>query len=381
MGYAVADQLLLLMVIRLQSALEPGSFLSRTEGLQFILVVPECSIIMSSQIAQELEKIAAKPVVLEGHTFSFTFSIGISHYPECVKDDLLSGARISMEHIRASGGNGWQFFSHETDRMVRERIMMKRALREAIEESQLRLEYQPQIFAGNNMIYGFEALARWHSPEYGEVPPDIFISLAEETGDIKMPGEWVLREACRQMAEWILNDAGVCSVSVNLSAINFCCPYLPSIIAGLLKEYNLQGNMLTIEITESAMLEFDSDVLKRIHDIRGLGVRLAADDFGTGYSSLSRLSGLPVTELKIDKSFIDRFLTEEKVAVLVKAIAGIGKSMGMSVVAEGVETKEQYDLLKMKGCSEIIIQGYYFSRPLPARSVADWLVKYSATEY
>ncbi|KFB99330.1 sensory box/GGDEF family protein [Trabulsiella guamensis ATCC 49490] len=381
MGYAVADQLLLLMVIRLQSVLEPGYFLSRTEGIQFILVVPECDIILSSKIAQDLEKIAEKPVVLGGNTFSITFSIGISHYPECSRDELLSGAKMAMEHVRATGGNRWQFFNHETDRMVRERILMKRALKEAIEGNELRLEYQPQICADDNTVYGFEALARWHSPSYGEVPPYKFITMAEETGDIKALGEWVIREACRQMAEWKLSGVRIHSVSVNLSALNFRCPYLPSVIAGLLKEYHLPGNMLTIEITESAMLEFDSGILKRIQEIRDLDVGLSIDDFGTGYSSLSRLTGLPVTELKIDKSFIDRFQYDEKVAVLVKAITGIGRSMGMSVVAEGVETKDQLELLKKIGTSEIVIQGYYFSRPLPADMVPDWLTLYAENEF
>ncbi|WP_407578996.1 oxygen-sensing cyclic-di-GMP phosphodiesterase DosP [Citrobacter koseri] len=380
LGYAAADQLLLLMVIRLQSILDPGCFLSRTEGIQFILVVPECGVAMSSQIALELEKAASKPMVLEGHTFSFTFSIGISHYPDCAREDLLHGAKVAMEHIRSVGGHSWQFFNHETDRMVRERLLMKRALREAIEGNDLRLEYQPQIYAENNTVYGFEALARWHSPSCGEVPPCKFIPLAEETGDIKNLGKWALREACRQMAEWKLNDISIRSVSVNLSALNFHCPSLPSVIAGLLKEYHLPGKMLTIEITESAMLEFDGDILKRIQEIRELGVGLAIDDFGTGYSSLSRLTGLPVTELKIDKSFIDRFLEDEKVAVLVKAITGIGRSMGMSVVAEGVETKEQFDLLKKNSTSEMVIQGYYFSRPLAAKDVADWLKQHTETD-
>ncbi|WP_054179586.1 oxygen-sensing cyclic-di-GMP phosphodiesterase DosP [Trabulsiella odontotermitis] len=380
LGYAAADQLLLLMAIRLQSILEPGYFLSRTEGIQFILVVPECGITMSSQIALELGRATAKPTVLEGHTFSFTLSIGISHYPDCAREELFSGAKIAMEHIRSNGGNSWLFFNHETDRMVKERLLMKRALREAIEGNELRLEYQPQICAENNTVYGLEALARWYSSSYGAVPPYKFITLAEETGDIKNLGEWAIREACRQMAEWRRNDVSIGSVSVNLSAINFHCPYLPSIIAGLLREYHLPGKMLTIEITESAMLEFDGDVLKRIQEIRDMDVGLAIDDFGTGYSSLSRLAGLPVTELKIDKSFIDRFLKDEKVAVLVKAITGIGRSMGMSVVAEGVETKEQFELLKNNSASGMVIQGYYYSRPLAARDVADWLRRHTETD-
>lgn len=369
-GYATADQVLLTVANRLRDTLRPGQYLCKTEGPQFVLIDDENDVSNLSRVSEDLENSVHEPFTLDQHTFSPTLSIGISYEAGKNLDWLLSTASSAMDHIRRSGGNGWQFFSPELNRAVTERMLLGAALKRAVSDNHLRLVYQPQINIATGELYGFEALARWRDPEHGDVPPSRFIPLAEEVGEIENIGRWVIREACRQLAQWRSQALRVPALSVNLSALHFHSSALFTQVTDAMTEFSIVGNELTLEITESMMMDPDEALLKRIKMLREAGVGLSIDDFGTGFSGLSRLVTLPVTEIKIDKSFVDGCLTDTRSRSLLEVITRIGQSFNMVVVAEGVETQEQLQLLRAIGCP--VVQGYYFSRPLKPEDIPSW---------
>ncbi|EGE6572413.1 EAL domain-containing protein [Escherichia coli] len=344
LGYAWADQALLEVVNRFREKLKPDQYLCRIEGTQFVLVSLENDVSNITQIADELRNVVSKPIMIDDNPFPLTLSIGISYDVGKNRDYLLSTAHNAMDYIRKNGGNGWQFFSPAMNEMVKERLVLGAALKEAISNNQLKLVYQPQIFAETGELYGIEALARWHDPQHGHVPPSRFIPLAEEIGEIENIGRWVIAEACRQLAEWRSQNIHIPALSVNLSALHFRSNQLPNQVSDAMQAWGIDGHQLTVEITESMMMEHDTEIFKRIQILRDMGVGLSVDDFGTGFSGLSRLVSLPVTEIKIDKSFVDRCLTEKRILALLEAITSIGQSLNLTVVAEGVETKEQFEM-------------------------------------
>ncbi|EGT3571410.1 oxygen-sensing cyclic-di-GMP phosphodiesterase [Citrobacter amalonaticus] len=371
LGYAVADQVLQQVINKIRERLKPDQYLSRIEGTQFVLVSDDNEMSNITQFADELINIGSEATLFDDKPFPLTFSIGISYEAGKNRDYLLSTAHNAMDFIRKAGGNGWQFFNPEMNRAVKERLQLGAALKDAIANNQLRLVYQPQIFAQTGELYGFEALARWSDPVHGHVPPNRFIPLAEETGEIENIGRWVVREACRQLAEWHALSLTIPTLSVNLSALHFRSNQLPDQVSEAMVEFAIPGDQLTVEITESMMMEQDEEILRRIEILRNMGVGLSIDDFGTGFSGLSRLVSLPVTEFKIDKTFVDRCLTEKRIQSLLEAIISIGQSLNLIVIAEGVETKEQFELLRAINCP--VIQGYYFSRPIPAEEITAWM--------
>ena len=371
LGYAWADQALLEVVNRFREKLKPDQYLCRIEGTQFVLVSLENDVSNITQIADELRNVVSKPIMIDDKPFPLTLSIGISYDVGKNRDYLLSTAHNAMDFIRKNGGNGWQFFSPAMNEMVKERLVLGAALKEAISNNQLKLVYQPRIFAETGELYGIEALARWHDPLHGHVPPSRFIPLAEEIGEIENIGRWVIAEACRQLAEWRSQNIHIPALSVNLSALHFRSNQLPNQVSDAMHAWGIDGHQLTVEITESMMMEHDTEIFKRIQILRDMGVGLSVDDFGTGFSGLSRLVSLPVTEIKIDKSFVDRCLTEKRILALLEAITSIGQSLNLTVVAEGVETKEQFEMLRKIHCR--VIQGYFFSRPLPAEEIPGWM--------
>ena len=371
LGYAWADQALLEVVNRFREKLKPDQYLCRIEGTQFVLVSLENDVSNITQIADELRNVVSKPIMIDDKPFPLTLSIGISYDVGKNRDYLLSTAHNAMDYIRKNGGNGWQFFSPAMNEMVKERLFLGAALKEAISNNQLKLVYQPQIFAETGELYGIEALARCHDPLHGHVPPSRFIPLAEEIGEIENIGRWVIAEACRQLAEWRSQNIHIPALSVNLSALHFRSNQLPNQVSDAMQAWGIDGHQLTVEITESMMMEHDTEIFKRIQILRDMGVGLSVDDFGTGFSGLSRLVSLPVTEIKIDKSFVDRCLTEKRILALLEAITSIGQSLNLTVVAEGVETKEQFEMLRKIHCR--VIQGYFFSRPLPAEEIPGWM--------
>lgn len=371
LGYAVADQVLQQVINKIRERLRPDQYLSRIEGTQFVLVSDDNEMSNITQFADELINIGSEATLFDDKPFPLTLSIGISYEAGKNRDYLLSTAHNAMDFIRKAGGNGWQFFNPEMNLAVKERLQLGAALKNAIANNRLRLVYQPQIFAQTGELYGFEALARWSDPVHGHVPPNRFIPLAEETGEIENIGRWVVREACRQLSEWRQLSLTIPTLSVNLSALHFRSNQLPDQVSEAMVEFAIPGDQLTVEITESMMMEQDEEIFRRIEILHNMGVGLSIDDFGTGFSGLSRLVSLPVTELKIDKTFVDRCQTEKRIQSLLEAIITIGQSLNLIVIAEGVETKEQFELLRSMNCP--VIQGYYFSRPIPADEIAAWM--------
>jgi len=249
-------------------------------------------------------------------------------------------------------------------------------MRDALRLGKLQLFYQPQINLLDESVYGAEALTRWTHPQYGEVPPSRFIALAEECGLIGELGTWTLRESCRQLADWRRRDVGIGNVSVNLSPTNFHDHDLPHTIAEALADHELPPSCLAIEITESVLMDHNPSTLRIIEEVHNLGVRLSMDDFGTGYSSLGYLRRLPVSELKLDRSFVHDIARDETVRALTNAIISIGRNLHLTVVAEGVEDEAQRDLLVAQGYR--VAQGYLFSPALSAGDLERWLERWSA---
>ncbi|MFC4726915.1 oxygen-sensing cyclic-di-GMP phosphodiesterase DosP [Coralloluteibacterium thermophilus] len=373
LGHAAGDQTLAEMANRLKWHLSEDQFLARVEGDAFVLVVPGCDAHRAVRVAADVQQAISAPIDVAGFSLDLSASIGIVHYPGASRDrdELLQNARSAMERVKAAGGGDALFFSHGMNRLARDRLLLGAALRRAVAAGDLRLEYQPQVRPGCGGLYGVEALARWCDPEFGEVPPDRFIGLAEEIGEIEAIGRWALREACRAMARWRAAGLGVPVVAINLSPFNFRSRDLPDCIAALLDEHDLPGRCLTVEITEGLMMEATPQTLDIMRRIRALGVGLSVDDFGTGFSSLSSLASLPVTEVKMDRSFIARCEREKRAQTLVTAMIGVGRSLDLTVVAEGVESEDQRRLLHELECP--VVQGYLFSRPLPLDAFERWL--------
>jgi EAL domain-containing protein (putative c-di-GMP-specific phosphodiesterase class I) len=262
------------------------------------------------------------------------------------------------------------------NRLAEQRLVLSAALRHAIADDRLKLVYQPQTRTVDGALYGVEALARWHDPELGEVPPSKFIPLAEEVGLIEQIGLWSIREACRQMAAWRRAGLDVPCVAVNLSPLNFQNTKLAAMVAETIAVNGLPSEALMLEITEGVLVNERSAAIATMNAIRKLGVGLSLDDFGTGYSSLSRLAHLPIRELKIDRSFMRNIERDAKALAIATAVIRVGQSLKMTVVAEGVETEGQRQLLAGLGCD--VVQGYLYARPMPPEAFERWLLDHVA---
>ncbi|MBK0033757.1 oxygen-sensing cyclic-di-GMP phosphodiesterase, partial [Erwinia sp. S43] len=374
LGHSIGDQVLLEIAKRLQWRLKSLGLISRTEADIFVIVVPGQDLNSVLRLVERLQARLSRPIQADGHSLQLSSSVGISLHPDqpgLDRETLLGEAKKAMYEAKSTNRGSYRFFSPEMNVRARDRLMLGTALRRALAEGGLRLAYQPQIRLSDGQLHGVEALARWTDPELGPIPPDIFIQLAEETGQIETLGRWALREACRQMAAWREQRVVVPAVSVNLASPSFHDPALTEYVASLLREYDLAGENLTIEITESISIMMTDDAHQVIDGLRALGVGLSVDDFGTGHSSLFNLSLLPVTEVKIDRGFISKCLTDTGLKAMVVAVIELGKSLGINVVAEGVESQEQQDLLKQHDCP--VVQGYAYSRPQEALELPVWL--------
>ncbi|PAS96744.1 MAG: bifunctional diguanylate cyclase/phosphodiesterase [Candidatus Dactylopiibacterium carminicum] len=310
-----------------------------------------------------------------------TASIGIAMFPADGRDmeTLIQHADMAMYEAKTSGRGCFRFFSHEMNKLAQERLRLESALREALRDGRgLQLQYQPQINLKNGKIYGAEALARWKHAELGDISPRNFIPLAEECGLISEFGRWALDEACRQLSQWRAQGLEIPAVSVNLSPTSFHNLDLPRMIIETLARYQLAPADLTLEITESVLLDTNPTTFKTIHEIHALGFRLSMDDFGTGYSSLSYLRRLPVSEIKLDQSFVADLEHDDTARTLSEAVIRIGESLRLTVIAEGVENAFQRQMLKAQGYD--VAQGFHYSPPLPAEAFARWLADHQAGE-
>ena len=338
---------------------------SRLGGDEFTVLLSRMESPESAgQVAQRLLDTLGEPMTIEGHELVVTPSIGIAIAPRDADtvEQLLKAADTAMYHAKDAGKNNYMFYSSDMDAASVERLTLENDLRKAIERNELVLHYQPQVDTATGAVIGAEALMRWEHPEHGLVPPFKFIPLAEEMGLINAMGEWGLIEACRQMVELQAEGLELPKVSVNVSALQFNTGLVHHVYKAL-AETGLKPERLELELTEGIMMDGTESVIEALAALKELGVQLSIDDFGTGYSSLSYLSRFPLDELKIDRSFVVDLDKGPNDASLVVAIIAMARSLGLDLVAEGVETHEQYRFLRQHGAS--VIQGYLFSKPLP----------------
>jgi predicted signal transduction protein with EAL and GGDEF domain len=320
--------------------------------------------------ARILERLS-EPFHLDGHRMFVSASIGIAlSHAGASPEDLLSNADTAMYSAKANGKGRFEFFDEAMRQRTVNRFEIETGLRKAIDENQLVLHYQPIISTVDDRIRGFEALVRWNHPERGMIPPGEFIPVAEESDLIVLLGRWVLRESCRQMAEWHRRFSGVPSltVNVNVSSRQLCDPHLIADVEAALTESGLNPAFLALEVTESSIMGNTEQTLATLDRLRAMNVRLEIDDFGTGYSSLSYLQRLPFGTLKIDRSFIRDLSAGSDSLDIAKAIVEMAHSLRLEVIAEGVETEEQLCLLRGLGCN--YVQGFLFSKPVPSGSAA-----------
>lgn len=376
LGHNIGDSLLIEVAHRLKSVVRDSDVVARLGGDEFvILLIGENIVPIATTISQKILHSLTQTYYIEQHPLHTSPSIGISIYPHDGNaiDLLMKKADTAMYHVKAMGRNSFQFFDTSTEQHNCEKLSLEHDLHEAIEQQQFHLHYQPQICGKTGKIVGVEALLRWQHPKHGNVTPDVFIPLAEDNGLIVQLGDWVLRTACGQLREW--REMGIQNVrmAVNLSLHQLRQTSLIDNIRVILHENNLRAGDLELEITESVTMKNPQVAIGLFNKLRDIGVELAIDDFGTGYSSLAYLKLLPIQRLKIDKAFVKDVEFNKDDAAICLACIALAHSLGIEVVAEGVETHAQQLYLQENNGN--ILQGFYFYRPLPADVVVTHLLK------
>lgn len=373
LGHPAGDELLCTVAKRLQQVLRGADIVGRLSGDEFVVVLSQCDAEQARNAIERLQEAMVAPLNFGDTTLMVSSSIGVAMYPADGRDmeTLLHRADMAMYQAKTGGRGRVSFFSSEMNVVAQERLALENALRKALQNGGLHLHYQPQIDMESGELYGVEALARWTHPELGEIAPSRFIALAEDCSLIADLGRWAVEEACRQLALWRSKGFAIPAVSVNLSPSSFHNLDLPRMIADTLDRHALTAKDLTLEMTESILLDTNPSTMKTIDAVHAQGVRLSMDDFGTGYSSLSYLRRLPVSELKLDRSFVADLEHDETARALSRAILGIGQSLHLTVVAEGVETQNQNIMLREQGYP--VGQGYLFARPLAPHDLERWL--------
>lgn len=376
LGHQIGDLLLQEVASRLRECVRETDTVARLGGDEFVIVLPNIqNPDDASIVASKILHFLHRPIDLNGNRLFATPSIGIALFPEDGEnvEVLMQSADTAMYHAKESGRNNYQFFTQSMNKAAQDRVALERQLRHALDQGELELHYQPKIALNPFRVVGCEALARWKHPQLGYIPPDKFIPVAEETGLILPLGEWIMSEVARQNRAW--TDAGLkeMNIAINLSPSQFRDKSLAVKLCMLLDEAGLKPDRLEIEITESLLMESISHSRQCLEDFAKLGVSLAIDDFGTGYSSLAYLRNFSVNTLKIDKSFVHDITNDLNDAAIVRAVISLAHELGLTVVAEGVETPEQRDFLANAGCD--IHQGYFFSKPLPSAQFQEYVLR------
>ncbi|MDQ1000474.1 diguanylate cyclase (GGDEF)-like protein [Neobacillus niacini] len=366
-GHTIGDQLLKEVAKRLDGHFESNDSVTRFGGDEFILVLFDTDYSQTVKAVERIIEILGQPFTLEGNEIFITPSIGISMYPQDGTDieSLIKSADIALYRAKEKGKNTYEFFTSDMKTAALKRAQLEKDLHYALQRGELELYYQPQVSLKSGKVIGMEALLRWNHPELGSISPDEFIPLAEESNLIIPIGEWVIREACIQNKKWQETIMPNMRVSVNLSAIQFHQHLLVKVIEQILQEIDLDPQFLEIEITESIAMYNADYVISKLKDLKQIGVKISIDDFGTGYSSLSYLKEFTIDTLKIDRSFINDLDNSG----IISTIITMAKYLNLNVIAEGVETVDQILFLKQHLCDEV--QGYYFSKPLPAREIEE----------
>ena len=373
LGHSVGDELLVEVARRLDTVVRRIDTVARLGGDEFIFAMPGFHTAAAAEVARRLIDVFARPFEVAGHELTVTPSLGISIYPHDGQDleTLLKNADTAMYRAKEIGRNTFQFYATEMNTATLDRLLMESNLRRALVQKEFILQYQPLVNLRTGVIVGVEALIRWQHPELGTIMPDSFIHVAEETGLINPIGDWVLCEACRQAKAWC--DEGLPSLvmAVNVAPVQFRQPGFVEMVAGALAASGLEASLLELELTERTVMH-DADInLGTLSALHRMGVELSLDDFGTGYSSLAYLKRFPVGKLKIDRSFVNDLETDPDDWAIASTIVSMGRSLRMTVLAEGVETGEQLVQLRKMGCD--MAQGYYFSRPTSAAGMAEIL--------
>ncbi len=378
LGHSVGDGLLRLVSKRLRSVLRQQDMVARLGGDEFALLISSATDMTSlTQLAARIVDVVGRPYLIDGHLVNIGASVGVAISPHdgCEHDQLLRSADLALYAAKQAGRNTHRFFEPALDARALARRALEIDLRKALALREFELHYQPQIDLDLGSIVGFEALLRWRHPERGLVSPADFIPLAEEIGLIVQLGEWVLREACQEAARWPSNV----SVAVNVSSHQFGdATRLVAVVAQSLAAAGLPGRRLEIEITENVLLRNEQAALTALHELRAMDVRVAMDDFGTGYSSLSQLRSFPFDKIKIDRSFMRDHGDIAGQNAIIRAITAMGVSLGMSTIAEGVETSDQLARIRAEGCTSV--QGYLFSQPVPVEEVACLISDFAARQ-
>jgi diguanylate cyclase (GGDEF)-like protein len=386
LGHQSGDKLLEAFADRLSKHLREADIISppspedasrvvaRLAGDEFIILLPRTKGPGEAQkVANRILQSLSEPFIISLQELYISTSIGIAMYPHDgeTSGELLKNADISMYHAKKLGRNNFQYYSRKLNEESAEKLKIEGKLRHALENNSLALHYQPQINITTGQISGIEALLRWEDPELGKVGPDVFIPIAEEYGLILQISEWVINEACHQVQQWIAKFNTPLTMSINISAVHFNNQSLEAMIAAALSNTGLNPRHLELELTETSILQDLGQATETLDTFKSMGLQLALDDFGTGYSSLSYLMKLPFDRLKVDQSFIRNLKTETKGTAIVSAIISMSHSLGMSVIAEGVEQKGHIQILRQMRCDHV--QGYYISRPLTAEKFEDFI--------
>jgi diguanylate cyclase (GGDEF)-like protein len=357
-GHAAGDRALQTFASRVDALLDDGQMLARLGGDEFAILLPDISgPAAAGRLAETIFETLRD--VTDAPEMPIATSIGIALSPDDAADrqSLLNHADVALYRAKQEGRGTYRFFEARMGAEVRDRRQLEHDLRQAISRDELWLAYQPQLDIRQGVVVGFEALVRWKSPSRGEISPGVFIPIAEEIGAILPIGDWVLKEACREAATWKMP----LKVAVNVSAVQLHSPAFAQELHQILLESGLPAKRLEIEITETALVRDLNRTLATLRQVKALGVDIAMDDFGTGYSSLSNLRAFPFDRIKIDRSFIKQVHSNQQAATIVRAVLGLGKGLGLPVIAEGVETNDELRFLQQESCDEV--QGYLLGRP------------------
>src|SRR5450755_2150161 len=370
LGASVGDALLGVVAERIRSAIGHADVAARFGGDEFgIVQIGRPQPQSAAALAKRLVDLLGRSYIVEGHLLNVGASVGIALTPADGRntDQILKNADLALNRAKQRGQDSYRFFETAMDEQMQAHRGLELDFRRALALREFAIVYQPQLNLGSKRITGFEALLRWHNPKRGLVSPADFIPLAEEIGLIVPIGEWVIRTACSEAAGW----PQPLSVAVNVSAVQFGSPNLVSTVLSALAESGLDPRRLELEITESVLVGDHRAALDVLLKVRELGVRVSMDDFGTGYSSLSYLRSFPFDKIKIDQSFVRDLAERPDSIAIIRAVTGLGQSYGITTTAEGVETQEQLDQMRAEGCSEV--QGYFYSKPVPAGEIAQLL--------
>ncbi len=373
LGHHVGDLVLQEVAERLQLCIRDEDTVCRMSADEFIILLTDIE--KSSNITKIITRMTATlsmPFIVGENELRITSSIGISIYPHNghTPEVLVKHAELAMYHGKENGRNNYQFFTESLNEVVSERLSLENSLRLAIERNEFVLYYQPQIDINTSKLIGVEALIRWNHPQNGLISPAKFIPVAEDTGLIIPIGEWVLREVCQQHFTWLDFGLPGIQIAVNVSAIQFQEKQFFFTLQEILRSYNMNPAYLELELTEGILMRDATTATKELHSLKKLGVKLSIDDFGTGYSSLQYLSQFPIDKLKIDQTFIRAMTTHASSLAIVESITSLADKLHIKVIAEGVENNEELKILQKCGCNEV--QGYYFSKPLPADKFIEW---------